>query len=127
MYHLQLTRIFMIDYNVHCVSSTSSTFQVIPHGCLNVTENIEFKQHPVPQEISEQIDKQNDELQVAKSAVLHDSNCTYTTNAAGLAELFLQLCFDVPSAIQLVTCHVAGSNSSEVAVKRRLLMMKPCY
>ncbi|XP_065887947.1 uncharacterized protein [Dysidea avara] len=63
MYHLQLTRIFMIDYNVHCVSSTSSTFQVIPHGCLNVTENIEFKQHPVPQEISEQIDKQNDELQ----------------------------------------------------------------
>ena len=57
----------------------------------------------VPQEISEQIDKQNDELQVAKSAVLHDSNCTYTTNAAGLAELFLQLCFDVPSAIQVTS------------------------
>ena len=52
----------------------------------------------VPQEISEQIDKQNYELQVAKSAVLHDSNCAflvYTTNAAGLAELFLQLCWQL--------------------------------
>ena len=49
----------------------------------------------VPQEISEQIDKQNDELQVANKCCLRDSNCAYFslhyTNAAGLAELFLQL------------------------------------
>ena len=48
------------------------------------------------QEISEQIDKQNDELQVAKKVLFCViATVVYTTNAVDLAELFLQLCWQL--------------------------------
>ncbi|XP_065899512.1 uncharacterized protein [Dysidea avara] len=74
IYRLQLTRIFMIQYKL-CVFDFINFPR--PHGCLNVTENIEFKQHPVPQEISEQVDKQNDELQFTLPMLLVWQNCFY--------------------------------------------------
>ncbi|XP_065914055.1 uncharacterized protein [Dysidea avara] len=74
IYRLQLTRIFMIQCTL-CVFDFINFPR--PHGRLNVTENIEFKQHPVLQEISEQVDKQNDELQFTLPMLLVWQNCFY--------------------------------------------------
>ncbi|XP_065920967.1 uncharacterized protein [Dysidea avara] len=131
IYHLQLTRIFMIQCTL-CVFDFINFPR--PHGCLNVTENIEFNQHPVsvltysdcasicklilqvPQEISEQVGKNK-----MMNSSLHYQCCW--SGRIVFTTLLATAC-DVPSAIQMITCHVTGSNSSEVAVKHRLLMMK---
>ena len=98
----------------------------------------------VTQEISKQIDKQNDRLQVAKNTILYDNNCTLFSlhwyQCCCYYRSFCSKLCDILSAIQVTSMQlwntflyillfttVDNMPCGSIPVKCHLLMMKPGY